>query len=88
MKKIPVEIIKAFDAVKSREKGYITLKRIKGGYYVYRQSGIWDAQKKRTKPIAEYLGKITEKGLFVRKKLSAKDDLENAKGECRRREAC
>ena len=79
MEGIPLIISSSFEAVKSKERGYITLKRIKSGYYVYRQSGIWDPKKKRTKPIAEYLGKITDKGLFIRKKLSAKDDLDNAK---------
>ncbi len=76
---VPRTVAAAFDKVKSREKGYITLKLIKGGYYVYRQSGKWDKEKKRTMSIAEYLGKITKEGIFVRKTLSAKDDLENAK---------
>ncbi len=76
---IPKAVEDAFEKVKAKEPGYITLKSIKNGYYVYRQSGKWDPKKKATKTIAEYLGKITDDGLFIRKKLSAKDDLENAK---------
>lgn len=79
MAEIPNTIATTFERVKDKEKGYLTLKLIKGGYYVYRQSGKWDSKKKKTKTIAEYLGKITKDGIFVRKTLSAKDDLENAK---------
>ncbi|HUC39101.1 MAG TPA: AsnC family transcriptional regulator [Candidatus Acidoferrum sp.] len=79
MAAIPAVVRSAFNEVKAKEHGYITLKTIKNGYYVYRQSGKWDPQRKRTKPIAEYLGKITKEGIFVRKALSAKDDLTNAK---------
>jgi DNA-binding Lrp family transcriptional regulator len=76
---VPQKIQDAFEKLKGEYPVRIVLKGIKGKYYVYKESGVWLKELSRTKTISEYLGKITEEGLFVKKALSAKDDLENAK---------
>lgn len=79
MLKIPRQVTKAFDDIRKKYPSYTVLKRINGQYYVYSQKGMWLKEERKTKTISEYLGRITDEGLFIRKKLSAKDDLENAK---------
>jgi DNA-binding Lrp family transcriptional regulator len=79
MADLPREISEAFVRLKKEYPSGISLKRIRRGYYVYKEKGLWIKDQRRTKIISEYLGKITKEGLFVKKKLSAKDDLENAK---------
>lgn len=79
MEGVPEAVKNAFDRLKAEYQFYIVLKRFKDKYYVYRHTGIWDRKLKRTRTKAEYLGRIKDDGLFIKKKLSAKDDLENAK---------
>ena len=84
MDKVPKAIADAFnvikaDSLKSASAFYVVLKRINGRYYVYRQAGVWDKATRRTRIKSEYLGRISERGQFIKKTLSAKNDLENAK---------
>ena len=57
---------------------YVTVKKINGRYYLYKQLGKWDKERKRTTVISEYLGRINDKGEFIRRRLSAKENLKDA----------
>ena len=72
-------IIKKFKELKSLYPFALSLKRISGRYYVYKESGIWEKELKRHKTISEYLGRIDESGRYIKKRRSAKIDLETAK---------
>lgn len=72
----PKKVIEAFEYLKgSGERGLI-LRSIKGGFYVYRERGVWSKDLKRSKPVFEYLGSISKSGIFKRKGMS---ELEAAK---------
>lgn len=79
MTQSPAKIAEAFKSLKKQYTERLVLKLIKGRYYVYKEKGLWIKDTKRNKTISEYIGKITTDGIFIKKKLSAKDDLENAK---------
>ena len=80
MKSLPKSISATFEKLQKEYLPYrIVLKKISNHYYVYKERGVWRKDIARTKIISEYLGKITEGGVYVKKALSAKDDLENAK---------
>lgn len=79
MRKIPSKIEDSFEKIERQYPFRVVLKRINGKYYVYKERGIWLKEKAKTKTISEYLGRITEDGLYIKKAFSAKDDLENAK---------
>ncbi len=68
-----------FDGLKANSSSRLVLKRIRGRYYVYREKGVWLKEKQKNKTVSEYLGRITETGTFLKKTMSARDDLENAK---------
>ncbi len=72
-------IIKKFKELKSLYPFALSLKKISGRYYVYKESGIWEKELKRHKTISEYLGRIDESGRYIKKRRSAKIDLETAK---------
>ncbi len=75
----PKKISRMYEHLKKDYQFAITLRRIKGKYYVYRDKGVWNKETKKTRIVSEYLGKITDEGIYVKKKLSAKEDFENAK---------
>ncbi|MDE1824632.1 MAG: AsnC family transcriptional regulator, partial [Candidatus Micrarchaeota archaeon] len=79
MKQFPPKVLEVFENLKKKYPPRLDLKLIKGRYYVYKERGMWLKEKGKNKTISEYLGKITEDGLFVKKKLSANGDFENAK---------
>ncbi|MDE1822771.1 MAG: AsnC family transcriptional regulator [Candidatus Micrarchaeota archaeon] len=80
MVNVPQKIAVVFEQVKKEyHPARVVLKRISEKYYVYKDHGIWLKDKHKTKIISEYLGKITDEGLYIKKTSSAKDDLENAK---------
>jgi Lrp/AsnC family leucine-responsive transcriptional regulator len=58
---------------------YLVLRRINGKYYVYKDMRPWDSERKKRKTISEYLGRIRDDGLFIRKESSKEDELENAR---------
>ena len=75
----PNTVIKRFNQLKGEYTFGITLANIKGKYYVYRRTSKWDRERKRVKTIAEYLGKITEEGAFIRKIIGYKNELDIAR---------
>jgi len=81
---IPTRVIKAFERVRKSEEGCIELKKIKGGYYVYRATSEWDKENKKVKKITIYLGSITPEGTYIPKKQrvqeSKRDVFEYANG--------
>ena len=80
MRDPPKNISATFEKLRKEYLPYrIVLKKISNHYYVYKERGVWRKDIARTKRISEYLGKITKEGIYVKKTLSAKDDLENAK---------
>ncbi len=79
MQTLPRNIVKALEDLKKRYPFYVTAKRINGRYYLYKEIGVWDKTEKKERIVSEYLGRITDDGNYIKKKLSAKDDIENAK---------
>ena len=79
MQSLPDNIAGRLADLKKRYQFYVTVKRINGRYYLYKETGTWDKTEKKAKVISEYLGRITDDGTYIKKRLSAKDDLENAK---------
>jgi DNA-binding Lrp family transcriptional regulator len=82
MTKPPSKIGRTFERLRQelrRGKGRITLKKIKGNYYVYRESSVWDRERKRPNTISEYLGRIMPDGTYAKKLASYADELEKAK---------
>lgn len=78
MHDIPKKVSTTFGRLRAESKERLVLKMIHGKYYLYKEHGIWLKEKRRTKTISEYVGKISANGLYIKRKLSAKDDLENA----------
>ncbi len=76
---MPTQIKTAFEKLRKESSGKIYLIPVKGRYYVYRESGTWDKEKKKTKTKSEYLGRILDDGTYVKKIASYTDDLERAK---------
>lgn len=77
MKDLPRDVAATFELLKNKYDSYISLKRINGRYYVYKECGVWDKKNKRHRTVSEYLGKIGEDGIFKVKKTD--NELENAK---------
>ena len=76
---IPNEVEKAFKKLKTKYPYSIVLKTINGKYYVYKQISVWIKEKKKTKTASEYLGRISDSGLFLKKLSSEEDKLQHAK---------
>ncbi len=79
MEGLPLKIADSFERLKKEHPFRIVLKCINGKYYVYKERGIWLKDTHKTKIISEYLGRITDGGAYIKKKFTAKDNLENAK---------
>lgn len=74
MSTIPKKVSDAFEELKKKYDIYLELKKINGHFYIYHATSEWDAEKKKTRKITEYL--------LVRSPLtdnSGKKDNENAK---------
>ncbi len=69
----------ALKSIRSEYPSYIALRRINGKYYVYHDKRPWDKIKHKQTTVSEYLGRLTEDGVFIRKSTSKDADLENAK---------
>ncbi len=76
---LPKKVVDEFEKLKAESSSRLVLKVIRGNYYVYKERGVWLRDKHRSKTISEYMGKITEEGLFVKKSFHARNDLESAK---------
>lgn len=79
MTALPKRIVDAFEVLKKDSPSRIVLKVIRNRYYVYKERGIWVREKHNSKTLSEYIGRITEDGLFIKKTFAAKNDLESAK---------
>jgi DNA-binding Lrp family transcriptional regulator len=79
MERVPPRVKRAFGKLRGESHGRIYLKLIKGKHYVYRESGVWDRERKRARVKSEYLGRILEDGTYVKKISSYSDELERAK---------
>jgi len=63
----PKKISDAFKELKKKYGIYLELKKINGHFYIYHATSEWDAEKKKTRKITEYIGKITIDGQFRKK---------------------
>ena len=64
MKDVPPLVLEAFLKRKTAEKAPIELRRIKGHYYVYQATHIWNKQLKKSIKITHILGSITPDGAY------------------------
>ncbi len=78
MSKIPPSVRQSFDKIRKESSSYLVLKEFNKKYYVYKHTGIWDRERKKTRTKAEYIGKITEDGIFVPKATKPIDNLKTA----------
>lgn len=78
MIRVPEKVHDAFQALKGQYE-HIYLKRLKENYYVYKQTYEWQPDERKSKTLAEYIGKITSDGTFVKRIVSYKDEFEKAK---------
>lgn len=67
MPKLPDPVQKKLEEMKEEEQRSIQIKEIKGHYYAYRSTSVWDKEEKKSKTKSEYLGKITRTGEFIEK---------------------
>ncbi len=79
MRGLPNRVAGEFERLKKLSKARLALKVINGRYYVYKERGIWVKETHRNKTISEYLGRISENGVLIRKSMRAKNDLESAR---------
>ncbi|MGH2639978.1 MAG: hypothetical protein ACRDF4_11975, partial [Rhabdochlamydiaceae bacterium] len=78
MKKLPSAVADALERARKELGGNVSVSRLNGHYYLYRRSTRWDKEKKRVRSVADYLGKITDEGTFIRKG-AGEDSLERAR---------
>ncbi len=76
---IPIAVKTAFESLKKEYKFFIVLRNLNHRYYVYRQTARWDKNEKKVKNKQEYLGKIDERGKFVKKSAFKIIDVASAK---------
>lgn len=77
MKGAPERVRATFKLLTGQQK-HLYLKTIRDKYYVYRQTYQYLPEKKRSKTIGEYVGKINDDGTFVKRISSYKGELERA----------
>ena len=79
MADIPSKIAETYERLKKEYPFYISLKRINGKYYLYKQFSRADKETGKTKVTSTYLGRVAEDGAFIKKSASEEDLIENAK---------
>ena len=67
MSNVPQKVENAFEKLRKQYDFYIELKNINGHFYIYQATSEWDAKKKKTRKITNYIGKITIDGQFREK---------------------
>ena len=67
MSNVPQKVENAFEKLRKQYDFYIELKNINGHFYIYQATSEWDAKKKKTCKITNYIGKITIDGQFREK---------------------
>jgi DNA-binding Lrp family transcriptional regulator len=78
MIKAPEKVNDAFQALKG-QYDHIYLKKSNENFYVYKHTYEWQPDTRKSRTIAEYIGKITQDGTFVRRMVSYKNEFEKAK---------
>ncbi|MDE1870156.1 MAG: hypothetical protein KGH71_04195, partial [Candidatus Micrarchaeota archaeon] len=76
---LPDKIKVTLGRLRAEFKFHVSLKKINGKYYVYRQTTAWNKSTKKLKVLSTYLGRITGEGAFIKKEITQDDELENAK---------
>ena len=74
----PSKVVAEYKRIKSRFPFFISLKRINGKYYIYKQLTRTDKTSKKVKILTTYLGRITDEGKFIEKGSKGDYELENA----------
>ena len=64
---IPENIKDTFERIKREYPHYLVLKVLNGKYYVYKHTTKSDKNANKVKSVSEYLGKINQQGLFIKK---------------------
>jgi DNA-binding Lrp family transcriptional regulator len=78
-KSVPVAVRERYEALKRSYSFPISLKRISGHYYIYKQLISWDREQKKYRCVEmQYLGSISETGEFRARRLKG-DDIESAR---------
>jgi Lrp/AsnC family leucine-responsive transcriptional regulator len=77
MQSIPDRIKKEYEKLRKQYPFYVALKPINGKYYLYKQISR-RLENRKTKVISQYLGRINEDGVFIKKASSNDTELENA----------
>ena len=68
MAELPIKVRNTLDKMRSSYEHYIEVKRIGGSYCVFEARGVYDRERKRTKKVTYYLGRILDNGRFVKAK--------------------
>lgn len=68
MPKLPIKVQNTLLRMKKEHTHYVEVKLIHGLYCVFESRGIYDRERKRTKKVTNYLGRILENGKFVEAK--------------------
>ncbi|MDE1865073.1 MAG: AsnC family transcriptional regulator [Candidatus Micrarchaeota archaeon] len=78
-KPVPRAVLERYEGLKRSYSFPISLKRIKGHYYIYKQLISWDRELKKYRSVEmQYLGSISSTGEFRARRLKG-DDIESAK---------
>ena len=79
MHSIPDKVAATYTKFKGSYPFFIALKRIRGKYYLYKQTTRIDKTLGKQKTITNYIGRITDEGILIKKESSVDALLENAK---------
>ncbi len=81
MRNLPEKVAAALEKLRSESPPppYIILRTIHGGYYVYKDLISKDNAKGKKKLSSEYIGRITDDGVFIKRAVTKDDELENAR---------
>ncbi len=81
MPNLPGKVAAALEKLRadSPPPPYIILRKIHGGYYVYKDLISKDKVKGKKRLSSEYIGRITDDGVFIKRAITKDDELENAR---------
>jgi len=65
---IPDKVRHTLQNLRKNLQHNVEIHQIKGGFYVYRASSVYDSQTKKPKKTTHYIGSITPDGIFKPKK--------------------
>ena len=81
--KYPEKIRERYARLREELPYHITIRKIRGNYYIVRQEYVTDKENGKRTAMQEYLGKITEEGMFIVKAGNPKTELEVAEAVVR-----